>query len=68
MCLVPQVAQNGDHICVLLGGSTPFVLREIDGQDEYKLIGEAYVHGIMDGEVVERAEVAGKEASKFRLR
>jgi hypothetical protein len=43
--------EAGDVICVLLGGSVPYILRPID--DSYILIGEAYVHGIMDGEVLE---------------
>jgi hypothetical protein len=43
--------QAGDIVCVLLGGSVPYILRPKD--DYYILIGEAYVHGIMDGEVLE---------------
>jgi hypothetical protein len=43
--------EAGDVVCVLLGGSVPYILRPVD--DYYILIGEAYVHGIMDGEVLE---------------
>jgi hypothetical protein len=43
--------QAGDIVCVLLGGSVPYIVRPKD--DSYILIGEAYVHGIMDGEVLE---------------
>jgi hypothetical protein len=43
--------REGDIVCVLLGGSVPYILRPKD--DYYILIGEAYVHGIMDGEVLE---------------
>jgi len=42
---------EGDIICILLGGSVPYVLRRKD--DHYILIGEVYIHGIMDGEVLE---------------
>jgi hypothetical protein len=31
-----------------MGGSVPYILRPID--DYYQLIGDAYVHGVMDGE------------------
>ncbi|KAK0642113.1 heterokaryon incompatibility protein-domain-containing protein [Cercophora newfieldiana] len=42
----------GDVVSVLLGGQMPFILRPT-GNDSafYQLIGEVYVHGIMDGEV-----------------
>ncbi|GLA76942.1 hypothetical protein AtubIFM55763_008820 [Aspergillus tubingensis] len=48
--LVPAKAQEGDHICVLYGCSVPVILRKKG--DHYVLIGESYVHGIMDGEAL----------------
>jgi hypothetical protein len=42
--------QSGDIICVLLGARVPCVLRSVDGG--FKLIGEAYCDGIMDGEIM----------------
>jgi hypothetical protein len=39
-----------DRLCVLLGASVPFVLRQ-EG-NHYKLVGEAYVHGFMYGEAI----------------
>lgn len=39
--------REGDLICVLLGGKTPFVLRPDTGH--YVLVGECYVHGMMKG-------------------
>ena len=41
----PSISEN-DQICVLLGGTTPFALRE-DGQF-WNFIGTAYVQGIME--------------------
>jgi hypothetical protein len=46
-------SQPGDHICVILSGDFPFILRKTPDGEQYKLIGEAYVHGIMDGEGLE---------------
>jgi hypothetical protein len=43
--------EAGDQIWVLVGASVPFVLRPLDG-GKYRLMGEAYVHGIMHGEAV----------------
>ncbi|MCJ1479437.1 hypothetical protein MMC13_008123 [Lambiella insularis] len=48
--LGPRSMQPGDLVCVLCGGIVPFILRK-DGQ-RYTLIGEAYVHGIMDGQAL----------------
>lgn len=39
---------KGDHIYLLMGGEVPFILRP-EGE-HFRLVGEAYVHGIMDGE------------------
>lgn len=39
----------GDQICVFRGFSTPFILRRGDN-GAYRLVGECYVYGLMDGE------------------
>ena len=41
----------GDEVHLIQGSDTPFVLRKTDGH--YELIGETYVHGIMDEELVD---------------
>jgi hypothetical protein len=62
--LAPGKTRPGDLICILFGGQSPFILRkdqeqmihqerllEIFGGDSmHHLIGESYVHGLMDGE------------------
>lgn len=52
--LAPTNAQEGDLICVLFGCSVPVILREMktEGGCYYYFIGEAYVHGMMDGEAL----------------
>lgn len=52
MGLVPGAALEGDHIAVILGADTPFVLRSA-GADFYALVGECYIHGIMNGETLQ---------------
>ncbi|KAH7410571.1 heterokaryon incompatibility protein-domain-containing protein [Cadophora sp. MPI-SDFR-AT-0126] len=43
----------GDLICIFYGARVPFVLRpRPDGQTGYILVGEAFVYGIMDGEIM----------------
>lgn len=54
-CMLPPAAEEGDLIAVLFGAKIPYLLRPIElGGDEYKLVGEAYMHGFMDGEVLLR--------------
>lgn len=51
--LGPEHAQPDDVVCIFLGGQMPYVLRH--GKDgKHQLVGEAYVHGIMDGEFMEQ--------------
>ncbi|KAF8862839.1 HET-domain-containing protein [Acephala macrosclerotiorum] len=38
----------GDLVCLLEGGTVPVILRPFEGG--YRLVGEAYIHGIMKGE------------------
>ncbi|KAF5639350.1 heterokaryon incompatibility (het-6OR allele) [Fusarium sp. NRRL 52700] len=47
----------GDFISVLSGGKMPFILRQIkseEGRVGYQYIAQAYVHGIMDGEMLDK--------------
>jgi hypothetical protein len=47
----PDLCQADDIICVFHGARIPFIVRKCES-GEYRLIGEAYVHGIMDGEYI----------------
>ncbi|KAJ9634566.1 hypothetical protein H2199_008849 [Coniosporium tulheliwenetii] len=48
----PMDAKVGDTIAILAGGKVPYILRqkEVDGERVFQFMGDAYVHGIMDGE------------------
>jgi hypothetical protein len=49
--LAPMHAEVGDRIALLEGGKVPYILRPKPGEEnEWEIIGDAYVHGIMDGE------------------
>lgn len=50
MGLAPWNAQIGDKVAILYGGETPFILRNVKGTEDFSLIGEAFVYGLMDGE------------------
>jgi hypothetical protein len=48
--LGPDGLQSGDVVVVLYGCSVPVVLRAVEQQ--YKLVGECYIHGLMDGQAI----------------
>ena len=56
MGMVPMNAAEGHLICILLGGSAPFVLKpevrepQHDAMVYHQLVGECYLHGIMNRE------------------
>ena len=48
--LAPHGTREGDLVFVIMGADIPFILRPFN--DGYDLVGEAYVQGVMDGEVM----------------
>lgn len=50
----PQSMEVGDEICIIPGAQVPFILRTIPGTERRKFVGQAYVHGVMHGEVSNR--------------
>ncbi|MCJ1389668.1 hypothetical protein MMC18_002525 [Xylographa bjoerkii] len=60
--LCPRDCQNGDLVCILHGSNVPILLRP-QGQ-YYEVVGQCYVHEIMQGEAVDWEE---DEADLFTL-
>jgi hypothetical protein len=54
LAMVPPGTEEGDSLVILYGLHTPFVLREVPGEGpkRFVMVGEAYVHGVMDGEAM----------------
>jgi hypothetical protein len=50
----PAELEEGDEIYILAGGKHPFALRPSSESrpDTFELVGDCFVHGIMDGEAV----------------
>jgi hypothetical protein len=65
----PKQCKKGDVVAVLAGGKVPYVLRPEapsnpseesgDSRKYYSVLGDAYIRGIMDGEVVTELEDRG---------
>ncbi|KAF2029305.1 HET-domain-containing protein [Setomelanomma holmii] len=52
---VPVSSLPGDILCIVMGAAVPFVLRPLHGG--YRLVGECYVHGLMNGEALKMIEL-----------
>lgn len=63
--LGPPLVQPGDVCCILWGGQVPFILRAVD--EHWILIGEAYVHGVMEGQVLDFMEEEMLEERSFEI-
>lgn len=53
--LVPEGCVAGDVLVLFFGATVPYVLRARD-EGDYTLVGEAYVYGVMQGELVEEGD------------
>ncbi|KAF5592378.1 heterokaryon incompatibility 6 OR allele [Fusarium pseudocircinatum] len=63
----PLSMKPGDHVCVLYGACTPFVVRPVDGagDGDHLFLGESFVTGLMSGEALDDEDTIEKW---FRLR
>ena len=53
----------GDAVAILFGCGTPIIIRPL--QTYFQVIGEAYVQGLMDGEVMEMLDKGKLESRSF---
>ncbi|KAI0102967.1 heterokaryon incompatibility protein-domain-containing protein [Nemania sp. FL0031] len=58
--------QPGEIVCVFLGGEVPFLVQTRDN-DCFHLHGEAYLHGMMDGEAFARRDPAAMGLEQFKI-
>ncbi|KAH8648784.1 heterokaryon incompatibility protein-domain-containing protein [Tricladium varicosporioides] len=57
--MVHPQARPGDKVCLIMGCGVPLILREdVNG---FRLVGEAYVHGIMHGEAMANGKAAWRD-------
>ncbi|KAL8995136.1 MAG: hypothetical protein Q9169_005079 [Polycauliona sp. 2 TL-2023] len=50
--LVPRATEPGDEVCVILGCSSPLILRSAENGGAHNVVGECYLDGIMAGEAL----------------
>ena len=55
ICLGPEKCQKGDAVIILFGGDIPYIVRPAvprQSKECFTFLGDAYVHGIMDGQAL----------------
>jgi len=55
--------RRGDIVVVPFGCSTPILLRAEGQSDEFRYVGDVYIHGYMHGEAL----TSGKLAKRYTL-
>jgi hypothetical protein len=66
MGLGPKISKPGDLVCVLGGGIIPILLRPANGY--FQVVGECYIHGIMEGEAVQLWKDGKLKGEVFEIR
>lgn len=61
----PKAIQPGDRLFILMGYDSPVILRPHG--TAYKLIGDAYIHGIMEGEALQLLETGKRKLETVEL-
>jgi hypothetical protein len=57
-------ARNGDVLCFLDHADVPFVLRKTETAGTYNLVGDSYIHGLMNGN---RSSIADIESTRILI-
>jgi hypothetical protein len=78
--LLPGATKDGDIVSLIFGGQHPFILRRKSGsgaevvddpensaKSPYELIGQCYIHGIMDGEAFKAFNDGGFPEQEFEI-
>ena len=64
--LGPESLEKNDLVCILYGGHVPYILRPEN--DYFKLVGESYVHGMMNGEAITMSRDGQLKEQDFEIR
>jgi hypothetical protein len=67
LALAPLSTLPGDKICLLYGSHTPVILRPRTDDLSYTLVGDAYVHALMDGEAMSPKKKASFKERQFAI-
>lgn len=64
--LAPRATRVGDVVVALRNGDWPYVLRPV-GREQYQFLGQAYLRGYMQGEVVQECKGRKRKVEQFSM-
>lgn len=56
----PRIARSGDQVWFLENLNVPMILRPMETENEFKIVGECYLHGCMNGELFRDGQLDAK--------
>lgn len=69
MGLVPETTVEGDVCCIVAQCQVPLIIRRtFYGTGQYSIVGEAYLHGYMRGEVANDVKAGHAQVTELTLR
>ena len=63
--LVPAATRKQDQVCVLVACSNPVIVRQVG--NDHVLVGECYIHAVMNGEAVSEAQKEALTLEEFHI-
>jgi prepilin-type processing-associated H-X9-DG protein len=54
MGIGPELMESGDRVCIVFGCPYPVLLRKVENASCYRLVGDAYIYGMMQGEMMSK--------------
>jgi hypothetical protein len=64
----PPLMESGDRVCIVFGCPYPVILRKVENASGYRLVGDAYIYGMMQGEMMSKFRAGDFVEELFVLR
>jgi prepilin-type processing-associated H-X9-DG protein len=64
----PPLMESGDRVCIVFGCPYPVILRKVENDSGYRLVGDAYIYGMMQGEMISKFHAGDFAEEQFVLR
>ena len=61
----PSGLRSGDVVTILFGSGVPMILRKRAGR--WLLVGDCYIHGLIEGQAIDRVETGAATAQWFNI-
>jgi hypothetical protein len=66
LALQGKLIEVGDECCIIFGSTVPFLLTPAR-EGRHKLVSDCYIHGVMDGELLEQFDESDLSSKQIIL-